>query len=104
MKVQRVAIVLTVINFALVIVLWSKMYPAHAQKEVQAVSTVLRGRALEIVDELGKVRASITLQPAVVAEGKFYPQTVLLRLIDSHGKPMVKMGAAEDGSGMSLIN
>ena len=31
-------------------------------------------------------------------------ETVLIRLIDPNGKPMVKIGAAEDGSGLTLIN
>lgn len=31
-----------------------------------------------------------------------YPETVLLRLIDSRGGPNVKLAATEDGSGMSL--
>jgi hypothetical protein len=31
-----------------------------------------------------------------------YPETVLLRLIDSKGAPNVKIAATEDGSGMSL--
>jgi hypothetical protein len=30
--------------------------------------------------------------------GKKYPQTILLRLIDSKGKPLVKMSAGNDGS------
>jgi hypothetical protein len=104
MQVQRLSVVLTVMNIALLIVLWSKLYPVHAQKEVQNVDRVLRGRALEIVDDLGKVRASITIQQPVTVDGKMYPQTVLLRLIDSKGKPMVKLGAAENGSGLTLIN
>jgi hypothetical protein len=31
-----------------------------------------------------------------------YPETVLLRLIDSKGAPNVKIAATEDGSGISL--
>ncbi len=31
-----------------------------------------------------------------------YPETVLLRLIDSEGGPNVKLAATEDGSGLSL--
>lgn len=67
-------------------------------------STVQSGHSLEIVNSLGKVRASITLQPPVEVDGKKYPQTVLLRLISSNGKPLVKLGVAEDGSGLSLID
>jgi hypothetical protein len=31
-----------------------------------------------------------------------YPETVLFRLIDSQGRPNVKIAAVEDGSGISL--
>lgn len=44
-----------------------------------ADATVLRGRALEIVDDRGRVRASIKLQPAGTANGVRYPETVMLR-------------------------
>lgn len=68
------------------------------------VAPVLRGRALEIVDAKGRIRATITVMPA---DPKFkmpdgstgYPETVLLRLITSEGRPNVKIGASEDGSG-----
>ena len=63
---------------------------------------VLRGRALEIVDSLGKVRASIKIEPPVTMNGKLYPQSVILRLVDTKGGPLVKLGAAEDGGGLNL--
>jgi hypothetical protein len=34
---------------------------------------------------------------------KGYPETVLLRLIDSKGAPNVKIAATEDGSVMSMV-
>ena len=37
-------------------------------------------------------------------DGKKYPENILLRLIDPKGKPMVKIGAAENGAGLTLIN
>jgi len=68
---------------------------------------VLRARALEIVDEAGRVRAMIKVFPAdpsvKMPDGTTgYPETVLLRLIDSKGAPNVKIAATEDGSAMSL--
>ena len=66
---------------------------------------VLRGRGLEIVDDRGKVRASITLHAedsTVMWKGKPYPETVLLRLITSAGRPNVKLGAGENGSGLLI--
>src|SRR5262249_35430984 len=63
---------------------------------------VLRGRALEIVDEQGKVRAQISVLPSTSQDGKIYPETVLLRVIDPNGRPAVKIGASVDGSGIGL--
>ena len=102
MKIQRIAVAVTVINLVLMIFLLAKLRPASAQQQPQNGLTVLRGRGLEIVDSLGKVRASISVLPPVTAGGKLYPQTVLLRLIDSKGGPLVKLGAAEDGGGLNL--
>jgi hypothetical protein len=66
---------------------------------------VIRGRGLEIVDDRGKVRASITLlaeDPKVLWKGKLYPETVLLRLITADGRPNVKLGAGKTGSGLLI--
>src|SRR4051794_33423128 len=104
MKMQNIAIALTVVNLAIMTFLLAQMHPAKAQQQVQNVAPVLRGQALEIVDSLGRVRASITLQPPVEVGGKKYSQSVLLRLINSKGKPLVKLGAAEEGSGLMLID
>ena len=104
MKIQRFAFALTVVNVVILTFLLTQMRPAHAQGQQQTTVTVLRGRALEIVDSLGRVRASITLQPPVEVDGKKFPENILLRLIDPKGKPMVKIGAAENGAGLTLIN
>src|SRR2546427_4032249 len=68
---------------------------------------VPRGGALEIVDDRGRVRASITVFPADPAvkmpDGTTgYPETVLLRLINSKGGPNVKLATTEDGAGLVL--
>ncbi len=64
---------------------------------------LLRGSGLEIVDNQGKRRAQIIVAPpSTTADGRKYPDTVLLRLIDPNGRPGVKIGASVDGSGMSL--
>jgi hypothetical protein len=101
MKIQNVAVAVTAINFALM-TFW--LPQVQQTNRAQTITPVLRGRSLEIIDSLGKVRASITIQPPVEVDGKKYPQTVLLRLIDSKGKPLVKLGAAENGAGLTLIN
>ena len=63
---------------------------------------VLRGRALEIVDTNGRVRASITVEKPVTVDSKSYPETVLLRLSDPKNGPVVKLQAAENGSALWL--
>ena len=103
MKIQRLLIALTVANIALLTLLLARSGSAGAQSDTQ----VLRGRALEIVDERGKVRASITVIPAdptrKMPDGTTgYPETVLLRLINSEGRPNVKIGASEQGAGLGL--
>ena len=96
----KIGFALTVINLALMIFVLSELKPASAQQ--QNSSQVLRGRSLEIVDSLGKVRASIKIEPPVTMNGKLYPQSVILRLVDTKGGPLVKLGAAEDGGGLNL--
>jgi len=69
---------------------------------------VLRGSGLEIVDEQGRVRASIKLHAAdpkyKMPDGKIgLPETVMLRLIDGKGRPEVKIGASEEGGGLGLV-
>ena len=103
MKLQRLLITLTIVNFALLLFSPGRSRPVVAQD----VPPVLRGRSLEIVDEHGRVRASITVYPADPAvkmpDGTTgYPETVLLRLLSSKGGPNIKIAATEDGSGMVL--
>ena len=68
------------------------------EAEARDVAPVLRGRGLQIVDDQGRVRASISVFPATSG----YPETVLLRLITSDGRPNVKIAATEDGSALVL--
>lgn len=102
MKIQRLSIILTVINLLLLTFSLAQFHPTEAQ----GAAPVLRGRALEIVDKEGRVRASINVHPAgpsiPVPDGKIYPETVILRLIDPNGRPSVKLGASEQGSGLGL--
>jgi hypothetical protein len=103
MKNQRFLVVITVFNMLLLV------YSLGQTRAVVAegVAPVLRGRGLEIVDDRGRVRASITILPAdpsvKMPDGTIgYPETVLLRLIDSKGGPNVKLGATERGAGLLL--
>ncbi len=98
MKTQRFAVVVTVINLLILLFALPRVGQATAQ-----VAPVLRGRSLEIVDASGKVRAQLTvLPPSTMPDGKKYPETVLLRLIDPNGRPGVKIGGSVEGSGISL--
>jgi hypothetical protein len=102
MKVQRLLIALTIANLALLI-----LSLAQHPVEAQSVPAVLRGRAFEIVDDHGRVRASISVLPAdphvKMPDGTTgYPETVLFRMINSKGRPNVKIEATEDGSGVGL--
>ncbi|WP_153799146.1 hypothetical protein [Foetidibacter luteolus] len=101
MKMQPVAVALTAINLVIMIVLLAQMRPAMAQQQ-PGIAPVVKTHALHILDNQGKIRASITVEPAVEVDGKQYPQTTLLRLIDNQGKPLVKLTAAENGSALGL--
>ncbi len=94
MKMQRLLLALTVVNLGLLtFLLLSQIRPALAN----SVAPVLRGRALEIVDERGRVRASIDVLPAKTQpNGETSAETVLLRLITERG------GASEQTAGMSF--
>ncbi len=96
---QRLAMILTVLNLVLLMFTLAQVRPAVAQ----GVTPVLRGHALEIVDEQGRVRASLNVLPASTQKnGENYPETVLLRLITERGRPAVKLGTSEKGAGLAL--
>ena len=103
MKIQGIAVLLTVINLVLMTMLFAKINPATAQKE-QKKSEVIRGTGLEIIDKTGKLRASITFHEAEEKDGRTYPAGILLRLIDTKGQPVVKIDASEEGGGLSFSN
>ena len=102
MKNQPFLVGLSVVNLVLLaFLLVSHTAPVLAYQRLP----VLRGSALEIVDDRGRVRASIKVQPAETFEptGRKYPETVVLRLIDPRGRPEVKIAASEEGGGLSLV-
>ena len=94
MRIQGVALGLTIVNLVLLIVLLGQLNPLSAQEP----APVLRGRALQIVDDAGRVRASLSVLPA----GDQSHETVLLRLITEQGRPSVKVGVSEGSSGISV--
>jgi|SoiMethySBSTD1v2_1073268.scaffolds.fasta_scaffold718888_2 hypothetical protein len=63
---------------------------------------VLRGRGLEIVDNQGRIRAQILVHGPETVGGVRYPETVLFRLADPNGGPLVKLTVAANGSALRL--
>lgn len=63
--------------------------------ETGTVPKVLRAQTIELVDERGKTRASLKTEPG---------GDVVLRMMDAKGTIRVKLGAAEDGSGLLLLD
>jgi hypothetical protein len=103
MKTQHIADALTVANAALLVYWLAHPLPTGAQE----VAPVIRGRALEIVDERGRVRAEIKVRPAQpnlkMRDGTIgFPEIVELRLISPENSPHIKLGTSEDGGGLVL--
>jgi hypothetical protein len=99
MRTNKLLLALTLANSAvLAVILWGSR-PARAD----APGDVIRGRALEIVDDQGRVRASISVLPAgKSAKGDAFRETVLFRLITERGRPSVKVAASEESAGLSF--
>lgn len=109
MKTQRIFIVLSVINLGLTIFLLAQLHRVDARStDAGSLAPVLRGSSLEIVDDQGRVRASIKTHPGdpnfKMPDGSTgYPETVMFRLIDPKGRPEVKIGASVEGGAVGLI-
>jgi hypothetical protein len=106
MKTQRLLIGLTVINLGLLVFLLAQtrlhIGPQGVRVWTNINETVLRGRALEIIDDQGRTRAAINLHPADQVHS--YPETAILRLIDQNGRPSVKLSTSERGGGLALVS
>ena len=103
MKTQKLLLILTAVNLGLLC--FQAFQPRLAIARTTDVPAVLRGRALEIVDARGKIRASIAVlpeDPKVIWNGKPYPETVLLRLMSPEGRPNVKLGASHMGAALLI--
>jgi hypothetical protein len=89
MNSTRLALGVTAINFALLLTAFTR--DPRSSDDPQ----VLRGSALELVDERGRLRARVNVEP----QGE-----VVLRLVDEQGRIRVKLGAGTEGSGLLLAN
>ena len=100
MRMPLTMVGLTAVNIgAALISITHVLQPARAD----APADILRARGLQIVDDRGRVRASLAVLPATTSEaGLTSQETVLLRLITEKGRPAVKIGASEQVSGVSI--
>jgi len=89
MPIHRPVIALMAVNLLILLLVASQARPDRSSVDV------LRGRALELIDESGQIRARLDVDEA---------GEVVLRMIDQNGTIRVKMGAAEHGSGLLLID
>ena len=101
MKTHGFLAAITVLNAAFAVVSISQ-----AQGTSAAID-VMRAKKLEIVDDSGRVRASIQVHPANprvrMPDGSAQEESVVLRLINGDGKPGVKLAASDRHVGLALI-
>ena len=102
MKSQTIGLILTGVNLLLMVFLLAQLQPSYARKTDSP--SVLRGTGLEIVDAHGKLRASITVLPDNQTTNGITPGGIIFRLIDTYGKPIIKIGADYEGGGMSIVD
>ncbi len=103
LKGQSAVVVLTVLNAVMLTISLTNPHRTAAQD----IAPVIRTHSLQVVDDSGRVRAEIRVFPpdpkVKMPDGTTgYPETVLLRMVTSKGRPTVKIAAVEDGSGISL--
>lgn len=91
MTFARLAVPLAAICLLSVVAVLLVDRPAGAER----VPSVLRARAIEIVDGRGQVRAQIKIERN---------REVVFRLRDRDGNVRVKLGANRTGSGLLLLN
>jgi hypothetical protein len=99
-RIHRLTLGLTLLNLVLLALL--VLSQASTALAKQSVLPVLRGRALEIVDNQGRVRANILVHGPETVNGVTYPENVLFRMIDPSGGPLVKLSVAPNGSALGL--
>jgi hypothetical protein len=98
MKMQRIAIGVTVINLILLVFLVAQTYRTQAGE----TPAILRGRGLQIVDDQDRIRAEILVHGPEQVNGRTYPETVLFRMATAQRAPLMKLTVSEEGSAMGL--
>jgi hypothetical protein len=106
-KSQRFLVALTLLNAACATVTLSQVPNVNAAAGTEVVP-VLRTRQLEVVDDAGRVRASIIVHRANpgarMPDGSPQEDSVVLRLVNGDGRPGVKLASSEHNAGLALIN
>jgi hypothetical protein len=90
MRWNRLAVGLTALNAVLLTAVL-----VHGQRAAAAAPDTVRARVIEMVDEQGRVRAQLKVEP----DGQ-----AVLRLRDAAGEVRVKLGADAQGSGLLLLD
>ncbi len=103
MKIQRLLLILTLLNLGLLVFQLTRLSPVNA-----ADDKILRGQGIEIVDGNGRLRAQLKVEPAnatyKMPDGTTgYPETVIFGLITADGKPRVKLTTSDHASGLMLL-
>jgi hypothetical protein len=91
MATGRLVMVLTAAN----LVLLSLTLTQALASPQRSIDPVLRGSALELVDDAGRIRSRLSVE----RDGE-----VVLRLLDQNGTIRVKLGAGKHGSGLVLLD
>ena len=104
MNTTRLLFALTLVNLGLFAYHLLQFQQAQARSD----SEILRGRGIEIVDDKGRPRMTLTIAAEnhtfKMPDGKTgYPETVILRLITADGKPRVKLTTSAQSSGLMLL-
>jgi hypothetical protein len=79
----------------IILVILLGLFQNRRSVTAETVPSLLRARAIELVDDQGRARASLRVEPS--------GETVL-RLLDAKGTIRVKVGASDDGSGIVLLD
>ena len=91
MNTQRLITLLVITNIALLFL----FFTTSTEDKPESVPPVIKARAIELVDELGNVRAQLNVEPGGEA---------VFRLRDANGTIRVKIGASENGSGLLMLD
>jgi hypothetical protein len=105
---QRLMIVLTAVNLVLLVFLLAQtrihIGSGGVRLWTNIQGSVIRGRSLEIVDDEGRVRASIMVHPGDSTGAAPSGGTAILRLVDENGRPSVKLATSDQGGGLALVS